>query len=247
VGASQAFFGFEWPDFRDEAEGHPVVARFLAALERLGFERLGVRWEAPPGWERSRSIELSSKGHECFASCAVFEGAPSLHLLTTFDDGTVVVTWFNSGNEALRTRRFVQQNVGNAQAEAMLAVHGREVARQKRKKKLVLDDWTAEGRLVASLHYYANPDNPLVRWALRRRGQRVSTLCDVALMVAWLLALFWVQAPLAALALVAAASVAMGASHWIGVRGVRRRPLAWAATIIAAASLGAATRMFLAQ
>lgn len=244
MAASELFFGFEWHTFRFADEQHPLLAAMLSVLEEQGFARLGVKWEAPPGFEKMHSLELASPKHQCFASCAVFNGRPSMHLLTTFTDGTVVVTWFGSLNEELRTRRFVHRNVPRASPLELLAVHAAEVARQKKRGKEPFEDWTAQGRLEASALYYANPDNPLSRWDLRRRAFWLQAACDAALAACWLLALFWPVSAALKFGLVANASATMALSHWYGARGSARK-LAWVATLAAAASTAAAWWAFL--
>jgi hypothetical protein len=234
--SSELFFGFEWPSYQYEDEGNPRVTLYLDELEELGFERLGVKWEAPPGWERMRSIELSSAGHECFASCAINNGNASVHLLTSFVDGTVVVSWFGSINEEIRTDRFVHRNARGQRVVELLETHAAEVARQKAAGKEVVHDFTAEGRLQASCHYYANPDNPLALYQLRLHGQRLSMVFDVVLAMAWLLVLMQPLGTWVSFSLILAASAAMAASHWVGTRGTNKK-MAWVATAVAALSV----------
>ena len=244
MGASELFFGFEWHSFRYPEEKDPGVAAYLAALEALGFQRLGVKWEAPPGWERMHSLEFASPQHQCFASCAVSNGEPSLHLLTTFTDGTVVVTWFGSVNAQSRSRRFVHRNVRGDSPPELLAAHTEEVQRQQAKGKEVCDDWSAQGRLDASCLYYANPDNPLALYGHRQRAFWLSALCDVAFAAVWLLVLLWPVNPQVALALVVNVSATMALSHWSATRGAPRTT-AWLATAMAVASIAAGTMRFL--
>jgi hypothetical protein len=220
------------------------VVAFVSELGELGFERLGVKWEAPPGWERMHSLELVSRAHTCFASCAIFNGQPSLHLLTTFTDGTVVVTWFGSANHEQRTRRFVHRNLRGDSVVELLAVHADEVERQRAKGKEPCDDWTAQGRLDASCAFYVNPDNPLALAALRERAFWLSAVCDLMLAAVWLTVLFMPMAPALQFALVANASATMAASHFYGTRG-SSRGLAWIATAIAAASTAVGAIKFL--
>jgi hypothetical protein len=167
-----------------------------------------------------------------------------VHLLTIFTDGTVVVSWFGSINEAIRTERFVHQNVNGARAVELLEVHEREVSAQKASGKTVLGDFSAEARLQASCAYYANPDNPLALYQLRLHGQRLSMVFDVVLAMSWLLVLLRAPSPWACFALILAASAAMAASHWVGTRGTNKK-LAWAATAVGAASVAWAAIDFL--
>lgn len=132
----------------------------VEALEALGFERLGVRFERGLfGLGVVRSICFASKKDRVFASIVLSRRkAESYFLLSTFENGAVVFTSNNPGlQRPIATSDCRYGAVLQGTPAELLHVHRQRVLEFERQGYALAQDFSHEGRNAATRAYYRNP------------------------------------------------------------------------------------------
>lgn len=148
----------------------------VAALEALGFRRLGVRveWAGPLRVGKRVNCELASPDLRTFVTVGsarrVFRKVDYLYFLTAFEDGAVVFTAPDASYVSQVADDFVYGASAGPVPE-VLAQHRARVALLAEKGRRVKADFGPEGRLDACRAFYAHPR---VRARLRRAAWLVA-------------------------------------------------------------------------
>jgi len=177
----------------DAANAEPHLRADAFELQKRGFTPIGRKWEHFRFAPRVTSgADLALESERCFATIygraekANAQG-PAMYLFSAFDDGALVLTW-NTPRELYETPDHVEAGLDTFDIDALLAEHRRRVAPFADRVALPL---TAEGRVLATHHYYRS------RFAIakmRGHGRRLVTSR------LWLLVVLMVAATAAALA-----------------------------------------------
>jgi hypothetical protein len=149
----------------------------IAALEELGFDRLGVKVEKTPLRPRLRELAFVASQRECYASVGGGPQRWSLYYYTPLPRGGLVLT-SNGSFPRIESPTVVQRSYPRCGARELLEHHHEGLAALGQGGEVLP---TVPARLEATYAYYRTPE---VRAALRRVG--LSWLGGVVLLE-WLL------------------------------------------------------------
>jgi len=126
-------------------------AAVLDALQELGFELLGARWQRSPFTSiKSREVVLVHPEHACFAGVGSFELEPGFYLLSTFEDGAAVRTSNSAATRGGPTPGpTIRGHVSGGTPAEVLAVHQLRVDRLAAEERQLSRELDFEGRVAA--------------------------------------------------------------------------------------------------